>query len=535
MSQPALKLADDDRRTYTSAARDQQAYEELRYFAYYAWAQVEPGRRLDWNWHIGLICDEIQDFTRPLWDPTTPDPDGNEMVICVPPRSLKSYTVSVVLQAWLWLRSPWILQQGISNDESLSTRDSLRTMQLIRSPWYQRLLRHAWIQQGIDPDDPDHNPEDPECPIWTISRQQAEKINFLNTKGGGRVALGVGSAITGKGADLQVIDDPYDAKSATRGSPQQVGRRMQQVVDDYDFVWRTRLNDPRRSLRLTIMQRLDPGDLAGVLLSRGVRRIVLPMEYDPEFPEKLGGIHPKDPRTKLGQLLMPVRWTAAIWAAMKAVREAIRHLEAQFNQRPRSKEGGLFKEQWFAQRYPEDPQILQVDQILIHIDATFKETADGSFVVIQVWGRRGKAAFYLLDQVRERMEFYRMIQIVLNVKKKWPRATGVIFEDKANGPAAVSILRREIPGVDEWNPGTKSKYERAEIGSVPPLQAGQVWFPADVYAPWLPGYIERHVAFDGTGSVPDDEIDTTSQALLRWTGGGLNPLELLKARLGGLI
>jgi predicted phage terminase large subunit-like protein len=237
---------------------------------------------------------------------------------------------------------------------------------------------------------------------------------------------------------------------------------------------------------------------------------------------------------------MPARWSARVWAAMKAVAEAARHIAAQYGQRPRPKEGGLFKEPWFARRFQEDPRLLRVDEISIFVDATFKETTDGSYVVIQVWGRCGKASFYLLDQVRDRMEFYVFLRVLLDVRKRWAEmplgVRRIVLEDKANGPATVSILKRDIPGIQEWPPGTKSKYERAEIGSVPPMQAGQVFFPLDEYAPWLDGYVKRHVAFDGTGSTPDDEIDTTSMALLYWTGGGMSPLELLKKRLpAGLV
>lgn len=522
MSPAAARHSAASRKQYTLSSRDQQAIDELRYFAFYAWRTVEPGRRLTWNWHLSLVCQELQAFTRPLWDPHAPTPDGNELVICVPPRSLKSYLTAVCLPAWLWLRAPWAMYQGISNDVSLATRDSLRTMQLITSEWYQGLVRHLHVVGGGHPADP--------LP-WGIDKQQAEKVNYLNTMGGGRVALGINSAVTGKGADLQALDDPYDAKQATRGSPIQIARRMKQVVSDYDEVLRSRLNDPARSLRLVIMQRLDPGDLAGTLIKRGARCVVLPMEYDPDFPAEHGGVHPRDPRTQRGQLLMPGRWSASVWAGIKGVVEASRHVSAQYNQLPRLKEGGLFKESWFNRTFPEAPWVLRLDEIAIFVDCSFKDAATSSYVVMQVWGRRGKAWFAMLDQVRDRMGFTATVRALQRLRDSWPRCRRVILEAKANGPAVVDALKEEIPGIREWEPGTKSKYERAEVGSVPVLQAGQVYYPAEQYAPWRKGYTNRHVAFDGSSSVPDDEIDTTSMALLYWTGGSEDPLEKLKRRL----
>jgi phage terminase large subunit-like protein len=522
VSAAAVKASREQRVTYTLSARDQQAIDELRYFSFYAWPTVEPGRRLKWNWHLSLICQELQEYTRPLWDPHAPDPTHTELVVCVPPRSLKSYLIAVCLPAWLWLRSPWIMYQGISNDESLASRDSLRTMQLIQSAWYQGLVRHLHVQGGGHPSDP--------LP-WGIDKQQAQKVNYANTQGGGRVALGINSAVTGKGADLQALDDPYDAKQATRGSPIQIARRMAQVVTDYDEVLRSRLNDPSRSLRLVIMQRLDPNDLAGTLIKRGARCVVLPMEYDPDFPAEHGGVHPRDPRTVKGQLLMPGRWSAGVWAGIKGVVEASRHVSAQYNQLPRLAEGGLFKKAWFTRRFQEAPWQLRLDEVAIFVDCSFKGNDTSSFVVLQVWGRRGKAWFAMLDQVREQMSFVTALQALVRLRAKWPTCRRVVLEAKANGPATVDALRSEIPGIYEWEPGTKSKYERAEVGSAPALQAGQVYYPQELYAPWLQGYTDRHVAFDGTSSVPDDEIDTTSMALLYWTGGGEHPLDKLKKQL----
>lgn len=518
----ARRYSKATRARYTLSARDQQAIDELRYFAFYAWRIVEPGRRLTWNWHLSLICQELQEFTRPLWDPTAPNPDGNELVICVPPRSLKSYLTGVCLQAWLWLWAPWVMVQGISNAQSLSTRDALRTRQLLTSEWYQGLVRHRHVQLGGHPLDP--------LP-WGLDKDQAEKVNYLNTMAGGRVALGVDSAVTGKGADLQLLDDPYDAKESTRGSPIQIARRMQQVVQDYDEVLRSRLNDPSRSLRLIIMQRLDPGDLAGVLIARGASCVVLPMEYDPDFPEEHGGIHPRDPRTEKGQLLMPGRWSRSVWDGIKGVVQASRHVSAQYNQLPRVAEGGLFKKGWFKRSFPEAPWAIRLDEIAIFVDCSFKDAVTSSFVVMQVWGRRDKTWFAMLDQVRDQMSYMGTLQALVRLHAKWPRCRRIILEAKANGPAVVSALKNEITGIYEWEPGTRSKYERAEVGSAPALQAGQVYYPREEYAPWLQGYTDRHVAFDGSSSVPDDEIDTTSMALLYWTGGEEHPLDKLKKQL----
>lgn len=528
MGLPARRdVSDETRLTYTVAARDLQAIEQFRYFCFFAWSIVFPGRVLVWNWHLNLVCDEVQDFTRTLWDPEAPDPPTQEMVVCVPPRSLKSYIIAICLQAWLWLHAPWTTVQGISHNESLANEHARKMLELIISTWYARLRYTAHVMRGGDPDE--------KIP-WKMSRRQAATANFANTIGGERGAFGVNTGIIGKGGDLQFADDPYDAKEAVLGTPEAITRKMGIIVTDYDSVWRQRLNDPIRSLRFTIMQRLDPLDLAGELLRRGkARRLVLPMEFDPEFPDELGGVHPLDPRTEPGQLLMERRWSRAHWEELLALPgSAGRHVQSQYNQRPTLKEGGLFKRHFFDRRYPEDPQFLRVDLIEIDLDCAFTDTATSSWVCMQAWGKRGDGSFFLLDQVRDHLDYVRTCEALLRFTLKWYRYSLVHIENKANGPAVISLLKSLVRLI-EWEPGSRSKYERAEIGSKPSLEAGQVYYPSDHYAPWMPGFIERHVAFDGKSSVPDDEIDCESMQLLRWTNKGPSPLEELRRQLPSTI
>lgn len=524
---------------WQAAAADEQSINELGYFAINAWQWVEPGRHLDWGPHLNLVCDEYQEFTEPLWHPDQPKPTWREMVTCVPPRTLKSYLNGICLPAWLWLRSPWVLYQGISNDEKLSSRDALKTLELVRTDWYRRLVCvHHQLQTGEWPDvDPVQWPRDlvwdGETP-WDISDKQAEKVNYLNTMGGGRLALGVNSKITGKGADLQCIDDPYDAAEAAIGNPEQVKRRMLEIREKYKHVWKSRLNHPTQSLRMVTMQRVEREDLAGELIKKAnagkpVKKLVLPMAFDPDFPEEFGGVHPKDWRTKKGETLIPSRWDAEWWEEMTGTEGSVnRHVLAQYQQMPQVLEGSLFKRHMFARRYKEDPRFVRCDEYAIYSDLTFKDGKDTDFVVIQVWGRIGKARFRLLDQMRKQMGFVETVKMILAIKAKWPLVTKVGIEAKANGSAVVDLLRYEIPGIVEIDPGTKGKYERAQVGSAPPLEAGQVEYPSDEYAPWMPGYVDRHIAFDGRPGGVDDEIDTTSMALLDMAGPRKDPLERLR-------
>lgn len=528
----ALKLdesgADPLNRLQQTGA-DEQACQSFFMFCFWAWSQVNPGRRLVLGWHLEIVADEVQDFTRPLWDPECPPraPGENEMAICVPPRSLKSYMLAICLPAWLWLHAPWLMFQGISNDDTLAGEHSRAMLELMQTPWFQRLIVHMCHCHG----------KDPELYAWGFSKKQLEKTNFENTEKGKRIALGVDARITGKGADLQLVDDPYDAKEATRGSPELVERRMKARVTDYDTVWATRLNNPDWSLRLLIMQRLDENDLAGELIRRGVRCVVLPMEFDPDFPKELGGVHPRDPRTEPGELLMEDHWSRAWWEKAKSIPGALRALMAQYCQRPTAKSGGLFNPAQFVHRYTENPYqaAASCDRQILVVDCSFKDTPGSSHVVIQNLGKRNTTEILLLDQVRAQMGFLATCQQLALAVKKWPFVEAVYVEDKANGPAVIEVMEThlDIP-VIPYDPGTKSKWERAEVSTYPQLVAGNYLIPTEEHAPWIDGYVKRHVKFDGKSTTPDDEVDATSMGIRILTEDESDPMDEVRAQVAEL-
>jgi predicted phage terminase large subunit-like protein len=139
----------------------------------------------------------------------------------------------------------------------------------------------------------------------------------------------------------------------------------------------------------------------------------------------------------------------------------------------------------------------------------FKDTTSGSYVVGQVWGRIG-ADNYLLDQVRRKMDFVETVKAVRLMSAKWPDAWSKVVEDKANGPAVISTLKRSIPGLIAFMPNGSKE---SRLYAVSPLfEAGNVHIPT---RDWTQDYIEELVSFpNGTN---DDQVDCSSQALIRLT------------------
>jgi predicted phage terminase large subunit-like protein len=172
--------------------------------------------------------------------------------------------------------------------------------------------------------------------------------------------------------------------------------------------------------------------------------------------------------------------------------------------------GRVFRDKWFK-RYLFDPQRHTFDAVTISVDCTFKDTKASDYVVAQVWGRRGKE-HYLLDQTRDRLTFTETLRMLLALRQKWQQARMILVEDKANGTAVIDTLRVAIPGVIPFDPGQASKVARAQLAAVD-YEAGDVYHPLPHAAPWIVDYEAELTTFPG--SVNDDQVDATSQYLLR--------------------
>lgn len=330
-----------------------------------------------------------------------------------------------------------------------------------------------------------------------------------------------------------MIDDPHK----TQGVESEKQRLA--TLSWYDKTFSTRGNDPKTVAKIIIMQRLHTQDLIGHLAEleetggEKWERLVLPEEFDPgrRCTTALGF---SDPRDKAGELL----WTP------RRDREYIDQLKVtlgpygaagQLAQLPSPLEGGIFKKRWWrfwqrpGQALPAIPVELEDGEVFLcpvvelptkwtaqaqSWDCSFKKVKDSSFVVGQVWGRRG-ADRYLLAQVRDRKDIVDTIAAVERVSKRWPRARGKYVEDKANGTAVIRLLNRKISGLIPYSP-QGDKVSRA-MAAVPEVAAGNVYLPHPRNAPWVLQFIERFANFPNG---PDDEIDAFSQLMDVWSTPG---------------
>jgi len=253
------------------------------------------------------------------------------------------------------------------------------------------------------------------------------------------------------------------------------------------------------------MTRWHEDDLAGRLLKEmkagGQQWTVLELQAVAGENDALG--------RKPGEALWPEYGYNEAWAAETKVDVGTYFWNALYQQHPSSPEGEMLKRGWwkFYKAIPADLQ-----EVIQSWDMTFKDSDGSDYVTGGVWGRKG-ADKYLLDQVRGRMDFPTTLAAVKALTAKWPEARAKLVEDKANGPAVIATLKREIPGLIPVEPrGSKM----ARVAAVSPeIEAGNVYLPDPSIAPWVNDFIEECSAFPN--GKHDDQVDQMSQALLRFS------------------
>lgn len=309
---------------------------------------------------------------------------------------------------------------------------------------------------------------------------------------GGMIATGIGGSITGEGADLLVIDDPI--KNNEEAQSQKI---RDKVWDEWETTLSTRLH--KGGSVIVVMTRWHEDDFVGRLLQRSPynwERIRMPAIAEDD-DDILG--------RKIDEPLCVGLGFDKDWADLKKQEVGSRTWASLYQQRPSASEGNIFKREWwqFYERVPK-----KFDKILISWDLTFKESNKSDFVVGSVWLKKG-ADKYLIDIVRDRMDFPATLQAVKNLKNKYPKAREILIEDKANGPAVISSIQREVSGVIPINP-KESKVARAQA-ITPQIESGNVFLPKDKTFTY--DLIEECASFPN--GAHDDMVDSMSQALNR--------------------
>jgi predicted phage terminase large subunit-like protein len=298
------KAERERQRIADSAERIRENCQTLSGFIREAWHVVEPNSTYIHGWHLDAIAEHLEAIT-----------DGriNRLLINVPPGTMKSLLTSVLWPAWEWgpKGRPSLRYLTSSYTEKYVKRDSRRMRDLVQSDWYRSL----W-------------PE--------VELVRAGEASFSNTKTGFREGVPFASLTGGRG-DRVIIDDPHSTETAESEAERlNTTRIFRESVP-------TRLNDPKTSAIIVIMQRLHEDDVSGQIMKLGLgyEHLMLPMEFEPDRACATS-IGFRDPRTEEGELLFPERFPREVVERDKVPMGSYA-VAGQFQQRPAPRSGGMFQ------------------------------------------------------------------------------------------------------------------------------------------------------------------------------------------------
>ena len=481
-----------ERHGITLAEEAERLGTSLREFVPAAWHVVEPMTVFAPNWHIDAICDHLEALSRG---------DIRRLLINIPPRHMKSLTVSVMWPAWLWTTRPHLKFLTGSYGISLAERDSVKSRDIIRSSWYQQRWPHVQLKGDVN-----------------------RITSYENTGTGKRIATSVGGVnATGEGGDVLILDDPHKADEVTSDT------FRAKVIAWHDGSFAFRWNNPQTGCSVIVMQRLHEQDLSGHVLETGDwTHLCLPARYERRHPF----IWPDDPRHTDGELLwpshMPEQELEKIEATMMSFRAA-----GQLQQRPAAQEGERIKRAWwrfYDERWLDDGRerdLPRFSHIVLSWDTSLKDRKRNDYVAGQAWGIH-RADRYLLRTFHRRVNLQGTIDGMREMHawahRKWPHAAiRILIETAASGPDAIEQLKRELTGVTPVT-AKGSKEQRVEAAA-PAIESHNCFLPGKLMpdldvgyvAPgWVQELIEECAVFPN--GMNDDQVDALSQAL-NWVRG----------------
>jgi predicted phage terminase large subunit-like protein len=462
------RIQEQEAMEYALAERSLSAYVRS------AWKVLEPNTKLIWGWHLDCICEHLEAVNLG---------QIKRLVINIPPRNLKSTTTTVCWPTWTWaqrgknnypLVGPTSRFIFTSYSQPLSSKHSMDRRTLMQSDWYQR----GWGDR------------------WSFSDDTNRQNEYANDQRGAMLATSMGGTATGRGGNVLVVDDPHDTTSASSD----VQRKTD--LNDFDQKFTSRLDDKANGAIVIVMQRLHTGDLSGHVLEKGgYYHLCLPATA-PKRTVVSFPISKREVVREAGEILHPGREGKAVLEQAKKD-QGSHSYAGQYDQTPVALEGGLFKRKWW-QYYTCEPKQVAVDVMIQSWDFAVKDKTGNDFVVGLVVGRKG-ANRYVLDMVRDRMDFPASCRALKALSAKWPRTYKKCIEDKANGPAVIAQLKLEITGLVAIEP-IGDKMQRASAVS-PEVEAGNWHLPSN--APWLSDFLTELAAFPLGNN--DDIVDAFSQ------------------------
>ena len=443
--------------------RVERCKESFVFFAKQMWPIFISGK------HHAIMADAFERVARG---------DLKRLIINMPPRHTKSEFASYLLPSWFLGKYPEKKIIQTAHTAELAVGFGRKVRNLVSSDEYRKVFD-------------------------TVLSSDSKAAGRWNTGAGGDYfAIGVGGAVTGKGADLLIIDDPHSEQEAKQGNP---------AVFDNVYEWFT--SGPRQRLQpggaiIIVMTRWSKRDLTGQILKNAGKEGVDQWEII-DFP----AIMPS------GTPLWPAFWSKEALESLKA-ELPVAKWEAQYQQNPTSEEGAIIKrEHW---RIWEKDHAPDCDYIIQSWDTAFEKNNRADYSACTTWGvfdqvnQHGdlRANIILLDAFKGRLEFPELKKQALELYQEWEPDTLIVEKRAAGAPLIYEMRKMGIP-LSEFTPG-KGNDKISRVNAISDLFAsGVVWCPE---TRWAEEVMDELASFPNGDH--DDLVDSSSQALMRFRQGG---------------
>ncbi len=402
--------------------------------------------------------------------------DLKRLIVNMPPRHTKSEFGSYLLPSWLMGKNPRLKIMQTTHTAELAFRFGRKVRNLMNSAEYTSLF------PGVE-----------------LRADSQAAGRWETSKGGEYFAAGVGGAVTGRGADLLIIDDPHSEQDA-----------LSPTALEHAYEWYT--SGPRQRLQpggaiVIIMTRWADNDLTGKLIKQQGRDILADKWEVVEFPALM-------PESE--EPLWPEFWKKEDLLSVKGSL-SVGKWEAQWQQNPTGDMAAILKREWWNMWEKDD--IPPLEYVMQSYDTAYSKKETSDFSAITTWGvfypkEGGPPNIILCDAKRGRWDFPDLRRRALEEYKYWEPEC-VLIEAKASGMPLTQELRNMGIPVMNYTPSRgNGKFTR--VNSIAPLfESGLVWSPD---TRWAEEVIEECAAFPA--GEHDDYVDTVTQALRRFREGG---------------
>jgi predicted phage terminase large subunit-like protein len=452
--------------------------ESFYYFLQKFWDVLIPEPPV-WNWHLKLLCDELQEVAERVF---RGEPKAYDLLINIPPGTTKSTIVSIFFPAWVWTRMKSARVISGSYEHVLALTFARKSRLIIKHPRYQAMFGPIELREDQD-----------------------TKGFYENTDGGDRKSVGTGGNITGSHGHFILVDDPINPKRAVSpASLKEVNTWMKDTLS-------SRKVDKNVTPTILVMQRLhqdDPSERMiqdGLKEGKAIRHICLPAELSDKV---------KPPRLRLkykGGLLDPVRLSPKVLAEARVDLGQYGYA-GQFDQNPVPAAGGMFKTERFKLDTP--PREIEFTDIWRHWDKAGTD-GDGDWTVGLKMARDRQKRLWILDVVRGQWDSSEREDIIEQTAKIDGTQCRISLEQEPGSSgkdsARATVIRLQGFRVLVQKP-TGDKVTRADTFSVQ-VNMGNVY--VDKNANWLKDFMDE-LKFFPFGK-HDDQVDGCSGAFTAMT------------------